>query len=174
LTLNLGSKLYYTNYNQYEKDIKKLWAIKSENNLGFKFSINKIHFINFSSFFSYQRKDNLDFYQEKNQLAYRLSLTNFNFNAVYYNSFDFNDGENAYHKFNIVFYWQFPKVKILKYKTSFDLKLEHSLVDQNKLNLKLLSSINLKLELIIDFNKLELKELLEEENDSAAQMLEEE
>ncbi|MCG8571465.1 MAG: hypothetical protein MJB14_15125 [Spirochaetes bacterium] len=153
----------YCQYEKYQTELDNLhyWYLK--NDLQFCISINKNHKLTCQIVPNYHYKYQEHYYQQAHSLKYQISFKYFHQNLLYKQRLQLNDSEYFNHYFKYQVYWQIPKFQLMKYKTTLCVLLQHGI--EEELDKPLLKQIHLQLEVIIDFNKIDLKNFIDKATD---------
>ena len=160
---------YYSSCNKYSSELYNLQSLYLKNLALFQFKIKKVNKITFSTSPTYYYKYGENYFKILNNIQYRLGLNFFSFTLQYRHQFGLERDEFFIHKFHSGFLWTFPRASFIKYKAALSVYLQHG--TREKLDKPLLKNFTATLEIIFDFNKIELKNFNDEDSDIQDQTL---
>lgn len=158
VTNTFGSNL--RTYNKLLEEIERLRRIKLFNALKFdlKFNQNRFLIISVPSFYYYSSLNKINFY---NKIGYSFNTNIFKIVLAYSNYlYLLNQKQHIYHTISFYTYWS-TTTKEVKFRTGFCTLFHHYFNKNENENFFPIRKINFMFEVVLDFNKLEFREIFD-------------
>ena len=157
-------EVFYSNYNKYSDDLENLLGVIFKNTLYLYIKPQKNNQIQIITkpMLYYQYGET--YFKLMNKAQYKFSMKYFTFKTCYSHQFCLKPDELFYHNIFFAFYWNHPKTKFVKFKTSTTVYLQHY-IDKNEDIVSPLKSVKFSFEVAIDFNKIDFEDVFDKKED---------